>query len=89
MPFSSKKLIRSYITATLQNTVSTIIKESQRDTADYSKPVTIPGIQEDSEAFLMDVGDDEPADNTVSDTSVSPLPDFDGKPEDLSVTPLF
>jgi hypothetical protein len=95
MPFSSKKLIRSYITTTLQNTVISIIKKSQRDTADYSKPISIPGIQDNSEAFLMDVSDEEtadaePADNTAgSDAAVSPLPDFDGRPEDLSVTPLF
>jgi hypothetical protein len=103
LSYAVKKLIRGYITDTLQKRVLDIIKANPRDIEDYSKAVESAEKQEtEDEAFLLDVSDEELQDEKNSgkdqliqdESGLADIPEsvvskFNGKPEDLSITPLF
>ncbi|MCK9168781.1 MAG: hypothetical protein M0P01_00025 [Treponema sp.] len=90
LSYSAKKLIRSYITASLQHKVTEIIMENIRDMTDYSKSIEDTKRTED-DAFLFDVSDEEspPSPGQIQPAANFPLPGFNEKPEDISMTTLF
>jgi hypothetical protein len=89
LPYTAKKLIRSYVTARLQKAVNNIIKENIRDLTDYSK--SAEDTKKADDAFLFDVSEEElQEDRAKAETVSSPLLSGSSeKPEDLSMTPLF
>jgi hypothetical protein len=93
LPYAVKKLIRTYVTDTLQKKVLDIIKSNPQDMEDYSKAVKTAEKQEteeEDEAFLLDIPDEELKDGSgLAEFPESIVSEFNGKPEDLSITPLF
>jgi hypothetical protein len=104
LPYAAKKLIRTYITTKLQQTVNDIVKGNIRDMTDYSKPAE-DAKKTEEDAFLFEVSAEElqeektkavppaseavPAPDTIISGSDPSLSGFNGKPEDLSMTSLF
>ncbi|HAH63549.1 MAG TPA: hypothetical protein DCL73_15795 [Treponema sp.] len=90
LPYEAKRLIRSYVTTRLQQTINNLIRGNIRDMTDYSKPAD-DAKKPENDAFLFDVSDEElqEAKTDADPVSDSPLSGSDEKPENLSMTPLF
>jgi hypothetical protein len=96
VPFTTKKIIRGYIAAERQRIITDIAQSNSQDMTDYSEQNTDERPGRQSEAFLVEVDDEEiqQQSETVSlqeksQKSSAASQKYNGSAEDLSMTHLF